>query len=85
MALTVRLTEKDELLIEKLKKITGTNSAARALLLGAEIAVKDHPELKQKYIDLNNKHEDYETVVDQKLRNLESLKQLVKEIFNDND
>lgn len=61
MALTIRLTQSDEWLIEKLKEITGESSASKALLKAANDRVYQFPKLQKQAED--NERDKRKTIV----------------------
>ena len=74
MALTIRLTEEDEKLIEKLKHLLSEGRSSQALLKAAKIVVNEYPKLEDdlnklqaKYDESRNKHNNLLELLNQKI------------------
>ena len=57
MALTIRLSEQEEKLIQKLKEQLGEASASKALIKAAGIVTEDYLEVKDQLEELRRLHE----------------------------
>lgn len=85
MALTIRLTEKEQILIENLKSNLDIKTSSMALIKAAEIVVNEFPKLKAQFRTLSSilkdSEDNYKKLESLLIRKIQAEKE-IEEIYN---